>query len=62
MFNLADIFERVIDSFDKRTFSQQDFFLPLHQPAFHICTHIGYQFNSLGQQFFKQALAGVRLK
>ena len=61
MLDLTNIFERIVDCFNQRPLSQQDFILPFHQAAFHVFTQMGDEFNSFAQQFFKQRLADITL-
>ena len=61
MFNLGDIFQLVIDSFDYRSFAEQ--YPVIHRPdsTFHVAFKPGYQLYAVNEEFTEQVFADVSL-
>lgn len=61
MFNLGDIFQLVIDSFDYRSFAEQ--YPVIHRPdsTFHAAFKPGYQLYAVNKEFTEQVFADVSL-
>jgi hypothetical protein len=61
MFNVADIFQFIVNCFNYRAFSQQDTVYQWRQPVFHIVSDTGYKMNAIVEKRFKQGLGDVAL-
>lgn len=61
MFNLGDIFQLVIDSFDYRSFAEQ--YPVIHRPdsTFHVAFKPGYQLYAVNEEFTEQVFADIAL-
>jgi hypothetical protein len=54
MFDLTDIFEKIIDTFDDTTFAEKNFVCNTHKFVFHIFHNFGNKMNAVGVELFKQ--------
>ena len=59
MFNLRNIFELIVDGFNDRPFSQQNFIDERHQSIFHVGFQPGHQLNASLIQAGKQGLGDI---
>ena len=61
VFNLSDIFQLVIDSFDYRSLAEQ--YPVIHRPdsTFHVVFKFGYQLYAVNEEFAEQVFADVAL-
>ena len=59
MFNLGDVLQLIINSFDNRAFSEQDFVREGHEFIFHIFLNLGNELKVLPKQEIKERLGNV---
>ena len=59
VFHLADVFQKIINRFYHRPFSQQQLVLHIHQNVLHIFSQLGYQLDALPVQALKQSLRDI---
>lgn len=59
MFDLGDILELIVDGFDQRAFSQQNFVSHRHQFVFHILLDFSNELEVLFKKQLKQSLGDI---
>ena len=59
MFNVADVFEFVVDGFNERPFPQQDFVVQVHERVLHVLLEFGHKVYVVNEETFKKLLAYV---
>jgi hypothetical protein len=59
MFDLANIFQFVVDNFDDGTFAKYDFVGVRHDSAFHILFQTGDELYAIDKEHFKEFFSGI---
>jgi len=59
MFNLADIFEEIVDRFDDGTLAEKDFVSQIHEFVLHVFAELGDELNAVGVEFGEQRRGNV---
>ena len=54
MFNLTDIFEKIIDAFNDSTLAKKNFVGHVHELVLHVFPELGDKVNAVGVELFKQ--------
>jgi len=56
MFDLADIFQFIIDGLNQSSFPEEDFISHIHGSVFHVFSDFGYQMNTTDKECIKERL------
>ena len=59
VFYLADVFQLVINNFNKSTFSKHDFIVHEHQSVLHVLLFLGYRMYAVNKKLFEQVFGNV---
>ncbi len=59
MFNVADVFEFVVDGFNEHPFPQQDFVVQVHERVLHVLLELGHKVYVVNEEPFEKLLAYV---
>jgi hypothetical protein len=59
VFDLTDIFEKIVDTLDDSAFAKEDFVGNIHELVLHVFLEFGDKVNTVGVEFFKERLGKV---
>ena len=59
VFYLTDVFQLVINSFNKSAFSKHDFIVHKHQSVLHVLLYLGCQMYAVNKKLFEQVFRDV---
>ena len=59
VFYLTDVFQIVINSFNKSAFSKHDFIVHKHQSVLHVLFYLGCQMYAVHKKLFEQVFGDV---
>ena len=59
VFYLTDVFQLVINGFNKSAFSKHDFIVHKHQSVLHVLLYLGYRMYTVHKKLFEQVFGNI---